>query len=336
MYNILFVLHETSATGAPAVALNHIRILSKRGFNCFFYTPHRGELFDYFTQYASFIETHNLPNCCKPDIIYLNTVETCAFWDLSFFTSIPIILHIHELAGTCHKTGIQCIQRVIDVSTLIICPSFAVKQSIDKLFVNVSAIHVLYPLDSFVFTSDPPRKLVAEQPLNILGVGEVSLGKGVDSFIDAAILLSRNPDIDFSWVGGNYRDLQYYLSLKYFQATGRECTVFKGYNKAPWANIYQNTLFVHPAREDSFPLVVLEAVSVGLPIMWNRNSNTGLHEYLDNTNSYSYQDDEPRSLCDAIILNWREPKELTSPISRINELAKTQVSIFDICKLLVK
>lgn len=101
------------------------------------------------------------------------------------------------------------------------------------------------------------RRQVKDKPLSILFVGNASRIKGFDNLIELISMLNVSGyEFHFTIVGVSKLSLPVFKNVKVIPRSN---------------NVYQlmlnNDLLVVPSREDQFPNVVLEALSVGLPVI---------------------------------------------------------------------
>jgi glycosyltransferase involved in cell wall biosynthesis len=91
-------------------------------------------------------------------------------------------------------------------------------------------------------------------------------GKGIETLIDAAPrILARHPNTQIA-IGGGGPDIEL-LRSRTAQRGIASAVHFLGPTADPLSVLRGATLFVHPSWAESFPYVVLEAMSVGLPIV---------------------------------------------------------------------
>jgi glycosyltransferase involved in cell wall biosynthesis len=91
-------------------------------------------------------------------------------------------------------------------------------------------------------------------------------GKGLETLLDAmALVLERHPQVQLA-IGGQGPDLEALRARA--QARGVSASVhFLGSVADPGSVLRGARLFVHPSWAESFPYVILEAMSAGLPIV---------------------------------------------------------------------
>ncbi|QHO78849.1 lipopolysaccharide biosynthesis protein [Bradyrhizobium sp. CCBAU 051011] len=102
----------------------------------------------------------------------------------------------------------------------------------------------------------------------VLGVGYADLRKGFDLFLQVWNLgRQRYPNVHFCWAGGIDPNLQEWLGLeiKRAEATGR--FHLAGFRSDMQALYSASDVYALTSREDPFPTVALEALSVGVPVV---------------------------------------------------------------------
>jgi glycosyltransferase involved in cell wall biosynthesis len=107
----------------------------------------------------------------------------------------------------------------------------------------------------------------------VLGVGYADLRKGFDLFLQVWNLVrQRNPNVHFFWAGGIDPGLHEWLGaeIKRAEATGR--FHLAGFRSDMQALYSASDVYALTSREDPFPTVALEALSVGVPVVAFENS----------------------------------------------------------------
>jgi glycosyltransferase involved in cell wall biosynthesis len=102
----------------------------------------------------------------------------------------------------------------------------------------------------------------------VLGVGYADLRKGFDLFLQVWNLVRRqHPNVHFCWAGGIDPGLQEWLGpeISRAEATGR--FHLAGFRSDMQALYSASDIYALTSREDPFPTVALEALSVGVPVV---------------------------------------------------------------------
>lgn len=102
----------------------------------------------------------------------------------------------------------------------------------------------------------------------VLGVGYADLRKGFDLFLQVWNLVrQQHPNVHFCWAGGIDPGLQEWLGpeIRRAEATGR--FHLAGFRSDMQALYSASDIYALTSREDPFPTVALEALSVGVPVV---------------------------------------------------------------------
>ncbi len=212
--------------------------------------------------------------------------------------AIPTVLVLHALiwdriAGTAHAL------RRLDVALYRGADRFALRADFTlsvSQYIRTIAIehgadpsHAMVrrnPVDTTAFApADGPR------PVDVLYVGRLSPEKGVDTFIDAIKAL---PPMQVVAIGdGRLRGM--------LEERAQGCVRFVGpVNQAALADHYRAAkICVVPSRSDSFPLVVLEALASGTPVVGARVG--GIPELIsENENGWLFRSGDADELATTI------------------------------------
>ena len=122
------------------------------------------------------------------------------------------------------------------------------------------------------FVEPPPATAPgpgAGPSVQVLGVGACSPRKGVDAFVAClADLSTRRPTPAAAWVGGRADSVTAREARHDLERSGLASSVRLVPDRAdlePWWP--RQGLLLHPAREDPFPLVVIEAGQRAIPVV---------------------------------------------------------------------
>ena len=197
---------------------------------------------------------------------------------------IPLVVYVHESPYMLrHVCNFPVATRILRRASLILTASAGVRKALDELVQPSARIAVV---EGFVpqrpTASDPDdlppgvRAAIAAGARIIGGVGTMSWYKGTDLFIAAAQRIGQllpNEPLRFVWIGEEwYPHIRYELEHDVKQAGLEAVVMLPGGMKNPESFFRSLSLFLLPSREDSWPLVMLEAAAAGVPIVCFRNS----------------------------------------------------------------
>jgi len=295
MKKILYISHECSATGAPILFLQIIEYINSL---CLFdqvdilciKPGERNQSFEALGRYwlcpsEGELRATILNEVDKAyDVIYTNTVETAHILPLlsssgALTESTHVVSHIHELDGTIDMYGSDKLEYFKTYASEIICVSEAVAKNFAKYGFDLESIHIVYPfVDGLQVT---PQDNLESEVFNILACAEITVGKGVDVLINTARELQQiaTRPFKFTWVGAdNHKILSYFLTD--LNRLGLEAVVeFVGFKDDVTPYFSHADLFFMCSRQDSFPLVCLEAASIKKPVMYFPDAG-GINELL--------------------------------------------------------
>ncbi len=139
---------------------------------------------------------------------------------------------------------------------------------------------------------------IEKRKFTICTVGRLSPPKRYDRLVDVAVLLKQNNyDVDI-WLIGEGRLFE---ELK-FQAEKSGVTDmihFLGFHNPPYAYLRQADIFISTSEVEGMPLVICEALTIGLPIVATKT--TGSIELLDNNTYGVLTDHDVDSIYNSIV-----------------------------------
>ena len=213
----------------------------------------------------------------KPDLIL------CGMFHLSFLVLLLRPLFPHRTRVLIRQNGMLSQSFALKHSGLIrrlyhatypkadgiVCQTDAMAAEMADLVGSRSKIHVLRnPVD---VNGIRTKVACATSPWggngpHLLAMGRLSGEKGFDLLLEAfAVVLRRYPTADLVILGQGIEEKRL---LDQREKLGlRACVRFPGYAAEPTSWFRGANLFVIPSRHDAFPNVLLEAASVGLPIV---------------------------------------------------------------------
>ncbi|BAR63491.1 lipopolysaccharide biosynthesis protein (plasmid) [Bradyrhizobium diazoefficiens] len=170
----------------------------------------------------------------------------------------------------------------------------------------------------------------------VLGVGYADLRKGFDLFLQVCNLVRRrNANVHFCWAGGIDPSLQEWLGpeIKRAEATGH--FHLAGYRSDMQALYSASDVYALTSREDPFPTVTLEALSVGVPVVAFQDSG-GIPGLLHKENVgcvVPYCDAPAMAQAVETFLRWTPPE---SERDRMAEIIRSKFDFADYVRDLLR
>lgn len=290
---VLLISHEASRSGAPRVAALVARSLVARGHHVRIVSRTRGPLIREFAaetatsvEFLSRIRRRfrelSVPRWVprfldsavavvtilinRPDVVYVNSTAAAIYLRPAQLLRRATILHSHESGEiAAHFLDEAHAWTNLSKVTVVAC-----SPSVQRELAEIANL----PLDSVELIPSVPddaRVLqLAEGPSDLdISDGQVVVGccgsvehrKGVDLFADAATEVRRlvpEVDIRFIWVGD--------VTVEGLPPNS-ESVEFVGPRANPYPMIKAFDIATLPSRDDPFPLVVLEAMLLGRPMV---------------------------------------------------------------------
>jgi glycosyltransferase involved in cell wall biosynthesis len=297
---VILASHDASRTGAPLIALNIARELrNKYGVELFIILGRGGPLAEDFKEIGTVIDAeqlmheqgiHNLaPHIMailKPSrtIGLINSIESGDVLRMLVSMGVPCYSLIHEFTQQYDEYSVTS---VLENSRLVVFPSDLVQRD---AIVNHSRMSPKAK-DTLVISqglNDPSFLKVDREKARldvcaelgiprdstiVLGVGSIQSRKGCELFIIAARqFIKRNPDckVVFVWVGQGGLGVPFYenwLHSDIYRAGLQNKVMFLGAREDTRPYFHAADIFLHLARLDPFPCVVLEAMASKLPVV---------------------------------------------------------------------
>jgi len=268
------------------------------------------------------------------DFWYVNTIVIPEVYPIAKKLGIKVITHAHELPFAYDFIGYKDLESIVTSSASLIGCSEAVCNRISDMGrPDVKLLYGFIDLSKIVCT-----KTAAEVKANtgfdredfVWAIsGKTTLIKGVDFLVSLIPELPGN--IKIIWIGGEEDTGIYYYAKKAVENKFPGRVRFLGAQSEEYYN-YLNSAdaFLLLSREDSFPLVMLEAAALGKPIV-GFNSG-GIKEFVKTDTGIVVDTWRTKDLADAMMEVKNHPEkfnvdEIKHQASRYE--VKKQVSILE-------
>jgi glycosyltransferase involved in cell wall biosynthesis len=258
-------------------------------------------------------------------LIYSNTIVNGGILRLLSFLDCPVITHVHELDfWITHRAGPANLKQVKEFTNHYIAVSQAVKNNlVTNHNIPESTIDIVYgfiPTDVYNTknTSKSREEILKELqiPKNafIVGAsGTTDWRKAPDLFIQLARCVHQKKHdmpVHFIWVGGDNKGIQFKELWYDVLKSGLEKYVhFTGVLKNPLDYYNAFDVFALVSREDPFPLVMLEAASLGKPTLCFEGSG-GANEFVQNDCGISVPYLNVETMADKVLYLQKDSKTL--------------------------
>jgi glycosyltransferase involved in cell wall biosynthesis len=226
-----------------------------------------------------------------PGLVYLNGFSSENFRLIEVLDlGVPILTHVHELGLLLRTQAGSALPRMLSRSDRFIACSEAVRQNLmcehGIESARIEVVHSSIPV-SGVHAQRSREEVLRElnfpsDSLVVIGCGAGSWNKGTDIFVLLAQSVCKQQErARFVWVGdvSALTIMQYELDVAKRGLAGK--LRFTGLVANPADYISAADVFVLPSREDSFPLVCLEAAALAKPIICFADAG-GIPEFVEN------------------------------------------------------
>lgn len=279
--NILFVCHEASRTGAPKILQQVAQGCANRGYRIYIAIAeaYSDAIIPELEEIGTVIKAWKATEEDYPkgiDIIYSNTITNGKYVSDLPYSGVPVITHVHELTSTIKFFGKANFDHVVAHTSSYIACSNAVSNHLKNNF-DIEHEKVI-TIPSFIDPieieerSSAPLELTMlddailnDRSIIVVGAGWSTFRKGTDLFLKAAVNTPRKigeREVHFIWVGGNQEEFQNAVP---HHMSGR--IHFTGQLENPLPLLKRADLFLLTSREDPYPLVALESLFLGKPVV---------------------------------------------------------------------
>ena len=218
-------------------------------------------------------------NEARPDLVYVNSVAAGEWCEAGARCGATVALHTHETRGSLPGLLSQvCTPRLLQWTDLLIGASRSAMDDLEALTGQRPNDRLEFGIFVNADMVQGQSRLAVEAPVNAAGqaleetdrplvamCGLAQPRKGADIFLHAA---RRLPVCDFAWIGPwappetELND----TAWREFQALRLANLYVTGATTNPYGHLRRADAFVLTAREDPNPLVVAEALLLGLKV----------------------------------------------------------------------
>lgn len=232
----------------------------------------------------------------KPKVIFNNTVVNGIILERLSQFNIPIISRIPELESVMkiYQVRFNSTNKVLKYSSNFITPSLSGKNNlIDNFNIAPDKIEVAYGTilkktnHTIVNNKVELNKICIPKDSFVVGAcGGLGWRKGSDLFLKVAKHLSEFEKIVFMWIGVDETQASYWEFVYEIKKLNLQTKVFTiPYEKEIYKYYQLMDIFLMTSREDPFPLVNLEAMTNGIPVICFKDSG-GSEELVDSSSGF--------------------------------------------------
>lgn len=205
----------------------------------------------------------------SPDLVYTHTVETGEYIVAAQEAGVPTVLHLHEPGDRVREFlgpfGFGVERPPPD---LVVGCAEAISRDAAQAFglsaTEVRTVPEPVDVDAVLSAAEQPIDGPAPETPYVITVGSVNEVKGVDLWLDAVGEVARSrPQLRFYWVGAGPRLEWARREVQRLRLDRRVWFVGPRANPMPW--IAGSEAFLLASRFEGMPLVLLEALTLGVP-----------------------------------------------------------------------
>ncbi len=257
------------------------------------------------------------------DVIFNNTVTNGKVLKAISGSQAKVITYVHELESVIN-TYRKKSELTFKYSDLFVAPSQAVAQNLtlnhgipkDRIYF----LNYFFPFHEVNTNANAKelvrKKLTAFFDFNdsmfyVAGMGAATHRKGIDLLVGAAaILKGAGENVHFAWIGDYNRDGMKPKIEREIEANNlKSIFTFAGELPHSLGTLLAFDLFILPSREDSYPLVVLEAALAKVPSVSFAGTG-GIGEFLSDNCGWIVEEISSAALAKKIIEIKNEKEEL--------------------------
>jgi glycosyltransferase involved in cell wall biosynthesis len=205
----------------------------------------------------------------KPELVYVSSVGALPLVRMLGLANVPVVLHVHEMGSALAGAERSSPGLILSVPDKYVAVSAAVARDLVQMGVPADAVSVV---PSYPLTAVPTSPAATRDPkiVTVGGAGNPSWTKGIDVWLlaarEAVDRLGRDR-LRFVWVGSrdNVAGLQFRTMIS---KLGLDDVVeLVAETDRPYEHFARFDILAMSSWEDSAPLVVLEAMAMGIPVV---------------------------------------------------------------------
>ncbi|SEV88478.1 glycosyltransferase family 4 protein [Natrinema salifodinae] len=213
------------------------------------------------------------------DVFHCNLMGPRSVWYARRARSrgVPVVAHTHVTAedfgdsfrftNTLAKPLKPYLERAYGLADALVCPS-AYNRRLLETYTDVPTTVISNgvdreKLDGFESLETEYRDRYDLEPPTVFLVGHVIKRKGLETFVELA---RRLPEVDFAWFGPLDRSLKGRETTRLIEESPDNCT-FTGYVEDIRGAYAAGDIFCFPTHEENEGIALLEAMTVGKPVL---------------------------------------------------------------------
>lgn len=234
---------------------------------------------------------------------------------------IRSVFLVHELPRILKEKSLEASARAgISSADRVVFPArFVLDKVLGALSLPIAEKVIVRPQGSYKRLAQDKRKAshirnelgLSNDALLVLGVGYADLRKGFDLFLQTwRQMRGRGYPVHFCWIGGIDPGLKDWLSIEIEDAIGTGTFYMPGYRADADAFFAAADAFALTSREDPFPTVALEALSIGVPVVAFEGSG-GIADFLTEEKlGYVVPFGDVRQMADALVKAFNDRPDI--------------------------